>query len=155
MSDAMFRGIPDPEPALEPKKSLWVGAAVIALMTAVITGMTLVVPKSVPWAVSGGVLQVHTRLEDDDFPLKDLRPELALVIDLNTDGGWRPVHKFWGVNGFGLNAGRFELVNGRKADIYLTNETTVVLIPRRGDVPVIVGVHDPQPLLDALKNARK
>jgi len=155
MAEMMFSGIPDPEPAIEPSRANKVGILLVALVTTVVAAMVALTPKTIPWAVRDGQLQIHARLWNGDFPLQTLRTDDAVAIDLRNESGWRPVHKQWGVNGFGLNAGRFELANGRVADVYLTSETTVVLIPRRNDVPVLVGVHEPEPLLSALRSAVK
>jgi hypothetical protein len=153
MSEQMFGGIPDPAPSMDPTTAIRVGAVVVLLVCGLFLAMTLATPSAIPWSVTAGKLQIHARVWSDEFPLSELQLDQTRTLDLNQDPGWRPQQKSWGVNGFGLNAGRFRLRNGKLADLYLAKETTAVLIPRQGNVPVIIGVRDPLPFLAALKNS--
>jgi hypothetical protein len=149
MPEELFGGIPDPEPTGDRKTSVRVGVVALLLVGVVF----LATPRVVPWSVTGGELQIHARVWSDAFPLGELQLDRARTLDLNQDPGWRPRAKSWGFNGFGFQGGRFKLQNGETVDLYLAAESTAVLIPRRGSVPVMVGVRDPRSFLAALKNA--
>lgn len=135
------------------RRRTWIGACVFVLAGSLAVGLHLATPKSVPWAVAGGKLQIHSLVWSDDFPVSELQMDRARIVDLNQEPGWLPKSKSLGYNGGGYRAGRFRLKNGTSADIYLTNETKAVLIPRRGAIPVIVGARNPEPLVAALRNA--
>lgn len=132
---------------------MWAMAGVLLFIAGTMLVLHLATPTTVPWRVADGKLQIHSKVESDDFPLADLQLDRARVVDLNREPGFRPSKKSWGFDGFGYDAGRFVLRGGGSADIYLAGENTAVLIPRRGDVPVIVGVSDPRPLISALQSA--
>jgi hypothetical protein len=153
MEKEMFGGIPNPKPALDLKRAAWIGLILLVVVGGLSLAQSLATPRAIPWSVTGGKLQIHARVWNDDFPLRDLQLDQSRILDLTRETGWRPREKSWGVNGFGLNAGRFKLQNGESVYLYLAKETTAVLIPRRGDVPVMVGVQDPQAFLAALRDA--
>lgn len=87
------------------------------------------------------------------YTLRDLQLDQTRILDLRQEPGWQPREKSFGFNGFGFNAGRFKLQNGELVELYLAKETTAVLIPRRGNVPVMVGVRDPNAFLAVLQDA--
>jgi hypothetical protein len=127
----------------------------VILVGGLFLAQSLATPHVVPWSVTGGKLQIHARVWNDDFPLRELQLDQSRILDLSREPGWQPQEKSWGVNGFGLNAGRFKLQNGESVYLYLAKETTAVLIPRRDDVPLMVGVRDPQACLAALRDAAR
>ena len=149
----MFGGIPDPKPTLDRKKSMWTAIVVLALVAGFFLVESYVTPGTVPWSVNGGKLQIHSKVWNDDFPVADLQLDQARVVDLQQEPGWQPQRKSFGYSGFGFRAGRFTLQNDKSVDLYLAKETTAVLIPRRGNVPVMVGVDDPKALLAVLQGA--
>ena len=128
---------------------------VVTLIGSLFLTVYSLTPRAVPWSVAGGKLQIHASVWSDDFPLGEMQLEQTRILDLNREPGWRPQTRIRGFHGFGLNAGRFKLQNGQSVYLYLAAETTAVLITRRGDVPVMVGVSDPNVFLTALKNAAK
>lgn len=152
MPETLFAGIPDPEPP-EPGQRRRLLLFVFVPLAGLGLAVSLATPRQIPWTVSDGKLQIHARVWNEDFPLAELRTDQAWVLDLNRQPDWKPQKKSWGFDGFGLTAGRFVLRNGQSADIYLANETTAVVIPRQGDVSVIVGVQQPQAFLNALHEA--
>ena len=153
MPEEMFGGIPDPQRTLDPKKSMWAVVVVLSLVAGFIVVESLATPNAVPWSVNGGKLQIHAKVWNDDFPLRDLQLDQTRILDLRQEPGWQPREKSFGFNGFGFNAGRFKLQNGELVELYLAKETTAVLIPRRGNVPVMVGVRDPHAFLSVLQDA--
>jgi hypothetical protein len=153
MPEEMFSGIPDPKRSVDSKKSVWVGVIALALVAGFFVMESYATPSAVPWSVNGGKLQIHAKVWNDDFPLRELQLDQARILDLQQEPGWQPRKKGFGFNGFGFNAGRFTLQNGESVDLYLAKETTAVLIPRRANVPVMVGVHDPQAFLTVLQGA--
>jgi hypothetical protein len=133
------------------KRLAWIGVFAVVLVGGLFGFQSLATPKIVRWSVENGKLQIHSRVWSDDFPLRDLNPEASRILDLNREPDWRPQKKIWGYNGFGYHAGIFRLRNGKEVSLYLTSENIAVLIPRRKDVPVMVGTGDPQALITALK----
>ena len=95
-------------------------------------------PSVVPWSVNGGKLQIHAKVWNDNFPIRELQLDQTRVLDLLQEPGWQPRGKSFGVNGFGFNAGRFKLQNGELVDLYLAKETTAVLTwPASQDEPSV------------------
>jgi Bacterial PH domain len=149
----MFGGIPDPQRTLDPKKSVWTAVIVLSLVAGFFAVESYATPTVVPWSVNSGKLQIHSKVWNEDFPINELQLDRTRVLDLQQDPGWQPQRKSFGFSGFGFRAGRFTLQNGQSVDLYLAKETTAVLIPRRGKVPVMVGVDDPKALLAELQSA--
>jgi hypothetical protein len=156
MQEETFGGIPDPKPTLvDWKRTAWAAAIALTLAGVSFLARYLATPQVVPWSVGGGRLQIHSRVLSDEFPLRELQLDQARILDLKRERGWQRGEKIWGVASFGFHAGRFKLQNGESVDLYLAGETTAVLIPRRGHVPVMVGVRDPQGFLIFLKLASR
>jgi hypothetical protein len=132
---------------------MWTAVIVLALVAGFTVVESYATPSAVPWSVNSGTLQIHATVWNDDFPIGELQLDQARILDLQQEPGWQPRKKSFGFNGFGFDAGRFTLQNGESVDLYLAKETTAVLIPRRGNVPVMVGVHDPQAFLAELQGA--
>jgi hypothetical protein len=153
MQPQLFGGTPDSKPTLDPKRAASIAIGVMALAGGLLLAQKLATPKAVPWSVGGGKLQIHARIWNDDLPLSQLQPDQARVLDLTQEAGWQPKKKLWGFGVSRFHAGLFELQNGESVDLYLAGETIAVLIPRRGNVPVMVGVRDPQAFLAALEGA--
>jgi hypothetical protein len=153
MPEGMFGGIPDPKRTLDPKKSVWAAVIVLSLVAGYAAVGSYATPSTVPWSVSGGKLQIHAKVWNDEYPIRELQLDQTRILDLQQEPGWEPRGKSFGFSGFGFRAGRFTLQNGESVDLYLARETTAVLIPRRGNVPVMVGVHDPQAFLAELQGA--
>ena len=91
----MFEGIPDSKPTLDRKRAAWVGVIVLVLVGGLSLAQSLATPKVVPWSVADGKLQIRARVRSDDFPLQELQPDQARVLDLNREPGWKPREKSW------------------------------------------------------------
>jgi hypothetical protein len=149
----MFEGIPDPSRSLDTSRR-WMLVGVLGLLVSLAILMSLGTPKHVPWVVANGKLQIHTRFAwSEDYPVCDLEIGQARILDLTREPDWLPGKKVFGVGGFGYKAGNFYLRNGKEVELALAKETIAVLVPRRNDVPVMIGVTDPNALLSALRAA--
>jgi hypothetical protein len=111
-------------------------------------------PKHVHWVVAHGELQIQARfIWSEDYPVCDLQTDHAQVLDLTRASGWLPGKKIYGFDGGSYNAGSFYLRNGREVELALAKETVAVLLSRKNNVPVMVGVTDPVAFVNALRAA--
>ena len=151
----MFEGIPDPDRTPEDNKSgMLVGLAGLLVTFVILALFSFGAPKQVPWEVANGKLRIHARfIWSEDYPVCDLQTGQARVLDLKRESEWLPGKKIYGFDGGSYNAGNFYLRNGKEVELALAKETVAVLLPRRGNVPVMVGVTDPSALLNALRAA--
>jgi hypothetical protein len=151
----MFESLPtgrEEEAATGPRKRILVGVIVASAALLVIATQAFS-PKTVPWKIEDGKLQIHARSQwNDDYPVCDLDPAHAEIIDLTRNPGWRPAKKVFGFDG-SWTAGDFYMQNGKEAELYLVHETKAVLLPRRGAIPVLIGATDPPALIEALRRA--
>lgn len=153
----MFEQIANKDPEDVPSgKRLIVGLAIgLVVPAALILAFHFGQPSHVPWVVSGKTLQIHAGIAwSEDYPACDLQVDKARIIDLNNEPMWKPDRKIYGFDG-GSSYGNFYLKNGKEVEIALTDETVAVLLPRDGNVPLMIGVTDPDALLGALRNACK
>lgn len=149
----MFDGIPDPQPTLDRGPALKLVAIVVSLVVLIVVTLYFVMPKSVQWSIASGKLQIDAGVWIEEFPLGEFEKDHARILDLDREPEWKPGFKLFGYDGFGVWAGRFQLRNGNRVELYLGNETQAVLIPRRDKVPVLIGVKDPAIFLRQLQVA--
>src|SRR5437016_5731438 len=108
----MFDGLPRPQQTLDPGPAMKLVEIVASLGVLAVVTLYLVTPKSVPWSIASGKLQIHARIWNEEFPLGELEPDRARILDLDGEPEWKPSFKRSGYNGFGFRAGRFQLRNG-------------------------------------------
>jgi hypothetical protein len=84
------------------------------------------------------------------------RSELGVArqVDLATDASFTPVRRKNGTDVAGLKEGWWELRNGEKALVVLTDPRNAVYIPTTAGYAVLVSPTDPAAFLASLKEAR-
>ena len=136
------------------RSRMLLGTVAILLVGAILVAFSFAAPKQVPWVVADGKLQIHARfMWSEDYPVCDLQIAQARVLDLARESEWLPGKKIWGFNSGSYNAGNFYLRNGKEVGLALAKETIAVLLPRQDNVPLMVGVTDPEALIKALRAA--
>jgi hypothetical protein len=151
----MFEGTPKPDCVVDGNNGrMLIGIAGLLIAVGVLALFGFGAPKQVPWVVADGKLQIHARfIWSEDYPACDLRTGDARVVDLTREPGYLPGRKIFGFDGGSYNAGNFYLRNGREVELALARETVAVFLPRKGKVPVMVGVTDSVAFLNALRAA--
>jgi hypothetical protein len=151
----MFEGIPDPDGSAEGDNDRMLVGISALLVVAVIVGLfSLGAPRQVAWVVADGKLQIHAPfIWSEDYPVCDLETGQARVLDLTREAEWLPGKKIYGFDGGSYDAGNFYLRNGKEVELALAKETIAVLLPRKDNVPVMVGVTDAGAFLSALRAA--
>ncbi len=111
-------------------------------------------PKSVRFEIAGGALRIRGDLfYGRTIPLAELQLEHAVATDLTHD----PEHQLaFRTNGTGLpgyKGGWFQLKNGQKALVFVTDPHRVVYIPVRAGYVLLLSVSNGDQFLDALKTS--
>ncbi len=151
----MFEGIPDSDRSIDRNmRRVLIGITAVLLISLFILIRAWNAPKHVPWVVADGKLQIHARFFwSEDYPVCDLETGQARILDLTRKSEWLPGKRVWGVGSSSYNAGNFYLRNGKEVELALAKETVGVLLPRQNNVSLMVGVTDPEALINALRTA--
>lgn len=133
-------------------KSLWFLGAVCALLLGV-----LAVLLWTTWSIRHSRVEVGpagVRLVGDlwgrTIPYERLDLTGARVVDLEREPELRPRSRTMGTGLPGYASGWFRLAGGGKALVYLTDRRKVAYIPTRDDYALLLGVGEPERLLEAL-----
>jgi hypothetical protein len=123
--------------------------------------LVLVVMGAVTYSLVSGartstfeVSEAGLRLRGDFYgrmiPRSQLRVDGVARIDINS-GAYRPTARTMGTAFPGYRAGWFRVRNGRKALLYVTDPSNVVLVPTTGDYDVLLSVTDPERFVERLR----
>lgn len=107
--------------------------------------------RHVKFEVSPEGLAIRGDLYGRRLPAASLLKEEARPVDLTADPNYRPV---WRTNGAGLpgyGSGWFQLSNGDKALIFVTDKRRVVYLPTREGYSLLLSVPEPEKFLEALQ----
>lgn len=85
------------------------------------------------------------------IPAKELRVQDARRVDVSS-GPYHPVMRVGGTAVPGYRSGWFNLRNGRRALLYVTDENKVVLIPTTAGYDVLLSVDETDAFLEALRS---
>ena len=97
------------------------------------------------------MLQVTSSFYRRSLPLADQELDKARVIDLQEQIDYSPRWKTNGTSLPGLKSGWFRLRNGNKALVALYGKGKVLWLPTRQGFDLLLQPHDPQALLDHLR----
>jgi len=101
-------------------------------------------------------LHVETGFSRRDYALAELAPNGLRLLDLDAERQFRPALRTWGIGLPGLASGWFRLRSGERALCILTGASQRVSLLRAHDgTRILLSLADPQPLRDALENARR
>ena len=107
--------------------------------------------RQVKFEVSPEGLAIQGDLYGRRLPAASLVREEARPVNLIEDPNYRPV---WRTNGAGLpgyGSGWFQLSNGEKALIFLTDKRRVVYLPTREGYSLLLSVPEPEKFLETLR----
>jgi hypothetical protein len=134
-------------------KATWFFAAVICVLI-----VPLVLLAWLAWSTQHARFTVSPeglRLQGDlwgrHIPLRDLKLDEAVVTDLRQDVAHQPKRRTMGSALPGYSAGWFELRDGSKGLLYVTDRSRVVRLPTSEGYTLLLSVPEPQRLLDALR----
>jgi hypothetical protein len=138
-------------------KSLWF----FAIISLVLVG-ALVLMIWLAWSMRHATFTVSEdglRLQGDLYgrliPLKSLKLDEAVVTNLNTDKDHQPTRRTMGTGLPGYAAGWFNLRNGEKALLYVTDRTRVARLPTTEGYTVMFSVADPKALIEELNRQQQ
>jgi hypothetical protein len=107
--------------------------------------------RHVKFEVSPEGLAIRGDIYGRRLPAASLLGKEAKAVDLTEDQNYRPV---WRTNGAGLpgyGSGWFQLGNGDKALIFVTDKRRVVYLPTREGYALLLSVPEPEKFLQALR----
>jgi hypothetical protein len=139
-------------------RPLWIMAAAM-LVVMIPVGAIL---ATVVFGLRGAHFEVSAeglRLRGDFYgrliPAAELVPERAARVDLQATPGLAPKRRTLGTGLPGYQAGWFDLQNGEKALLYLTDRTRAVYVPTTSGYGVLLSPADPDGFVAALQAARR
>jgi hypothetical protein len=134
-------------------KSLWF----FAIISLVLVGALLLMiwlarsMRHAQFTVSEDGLRLQGDLYGRLIPLKSLKLDDAVVTNLNTDKDHQPTRRTMGTGLPGYAAGWFNLRNGAKALLYVTDRTRVARLPTTEGYTVMLSVNDPAAMIAELR----
>jgi hypothetical protein len=99
-------------------------------------------------------LEISGGLTSSTIPFDELRLHRARVVTLSSERALQPVDRIAGTSISNYLAGWFRLRNGEKALLVIHKTDRVLYIPTRRDHSLLVGVGDPDALLEDLRAER-
>ncbi len=106
--------------------------------------------KNSTFEVSAEGLRLRGDIYGRMIPANELLVAEARRVDVRT-GPYQPIGRVAGTAVPGYRAGWFNLGNGRRALLYVTDESKVVLVPTTAGYDVLVSVAEPDAFLDRLR----
>jgi hypothetical protein len=133
-------------------KAFWTLAVIIVFLVAILGlfGYIAYSARQVRFEVSPAGLKIVGGLYGRTIPLKSLNLAEADRLDLRESPDYTPK---WRTNGIGLpgyQAGWFQLANGEKALLFVTDSRRVVRLPTSEGFTVFVSVADTEGFLKSL-----
>lgn len=136
-------------------RTLWIAGGIAAAvgLIALAIGAIPMLARNARCEVKPEGLDIHAIWYGRTIPYEELRLEEGRAVDLGREPELRPR---WRTNGIGLpgyQSGWFKLQDERKALLFVTDPTSVLLLPTTNDWSVLVSVAAPEALLEALRRA--
>jgi hypothetical protein len=134
-------------------KSLWFFAIIILVLVGALLLMIWLARsmRHAQFTVSEDGLRLQGDLYGRLIPLKSLKLDDAVVTNLNTDKDHQPTRRTMGTGLPGYAAGWFNLRNGAKALLYVTDRTRVARLPTTEGYTVMLSVNDPAAMIAELR----
>jgi len=108
-------------------------------------------PRYVKFEVTPEGLAIRGDLYGRRLASESLLPREAKEVDLTVSPEYRPVLRTNGAGLPGYKSGWFQLGNGEKALIFVTDKHRVVYLPTREDYAVLLSVAEPEKFLETLR----
>ncbi|HEY9074470.1 MAG TPA: PH domain-containing protein, partial [Desulfobaccales bacterium] len=126
-----------------------IGSVVVAILF--FLGAFVYASRHVRFELSSEGLAIRGDLYGRRLPAASLLTAQARVVDLTRDGDYRLVARTNGVGFPGYGSGWFQLANGDKALIFVTDKRRVVYLPTREGYALLLSLAEPDKFLGALR----
>jgi hypothetical protein len=117
----------------------------------VVVGATAFGSQRSSFEVNDEGLVLHGDLYGRAIPRADLAGGDVRIVNLEREHDLQPVRRTRGTAIPGYRAGWFRLADGRKALLYVTDESRVVYVPTKAGYVVLLSATDPDGLAEALR----
>jgi hypothetical protein len=122
-----------------------IGFAVVALGSAVVGS------QRARFEAGDGGLVLHGDLYGRTIPRAAIVESGVRVVDLAREPALRPIRRTLGTAIPGYRSGWFQLANGEKALLYVTDERRVVYVPTTAGYSLLLSPTDPEGLTGTLR----
>jgi hypothetical protein len=136
-------------------RPLWVllPAALVVLVVLAVLAISVLGSRSARFEVSAGALRLRGDLYGRAIPVQSLRLADARRVDLGAEVGLVPRRRTMGTGLPGYQAGWFQLANGERALLYLTDRSKAVYLPTMLGYSVLLSPDEPEAFLSALRRS--
>ena len=134
-------------------KATWFFAAIICVLMVPLLLLAWLAwsTQHARFTVSPQGLRLQGDLWGRQIPLSVLKLDEAVVTNLHQDVAHQPKRRTMGSALPGYSAGWFELRNGSKGLLYVTDRSRVARLPTSEGYTALLSVPEPQQLIDALR----
>lgn len=132
-------------------KALWVIAVILVPLVALL-GYSAYASRNAQFEVSETGLRIHGGLYARTVPVESLVCDGARAVDLRSDASLKPGLRLNGVGLPGYHTGWYQLKNGEKALVYLTDPSAVAYVPTRDGYSLLLSVENVQAFLNSVRN---
>ncbi len=123
---------------------------IILFFTVVILLSLILGMKSTRLIITDTNLIIKSPLFGKTIPLENIEKERIKSINLEEENGYQLGMRRYGNNLPGFKSGWYNLRNGEKALVFITDRTNVLLIPTR-EYPVLFSTNDAAGIMELLK----
>ena len=134
---------------------LWVfgGITLFLVLLGALLGYMLYSTTRITFSVDGDALEIHETFYGRTVPLASLVLDKARIVNLESEPELQPASRTNGVGLPGLQAGWFELDNGEKVLLFVSDRSKVLHIPTTEGYSLLMSPTDPEALLAALRGS--
>jgi hypothetical protein len=125
--------------------------AVVVVATLFLLGTFVYASRHTRFEVSPEGLAIRGDLYGRRLPAEVLLTEEARTVDLTVSPNYRPVWRTNGAGFPGYSSGWFQLGNGDKVLLFVTDKQRVVYLPTRAGYAMLLSVAEPERFLAALR----
>lgn len=126
---------------------------VLLLGMLLLFGWFAYVSRTTRFEVSAEGLRIRSGVYGRTIPLGSLNAGEALAVDLSRSPELRPRVRTNGIGMPGYAAGWFQLRNGERALLFVTDRSRVVYVPTTAGYSVLLSTPDPDGLVDSIRRA--
>jgi hypothetical protein len=123
--------------------AVWLMTGILILVIVTLTFIVFpIVGKNTTIAIENDQLQIKSPLYGTTLPLNKIIVDEIVKINLTEDTDYRIVQRTNGMSVPGFISGWVTLENGKKALVYISDETNVALIPTTEDYVILITMND-------------
>jgi hypothetical protein len=131
---------------------LLVGAGFALVVGAIVALSLLYSPGPPKYTLTAGSLKIRDLFYPARVNAGEVEVGQIRVVDLDTDGDWRPTERTNGFANSHYDAGWFRVANGQKVRLYRASGRRLVLLPGKGSgVTVLLEVNEPDAFVVELR----